>query len=260
MNILISIISGAVQGLTEFLPISSSGHLVLLHFFFGIKEPQVLYDLFLHLGTSTAVIIYFRREIIEAFTKKRQILWLVILGTTPLVLLAFLFKFCPAAENALKQMFVSPLLAGFMFLITGIWLCLPNMKRWQTPAEKDISVRQAVIVGLAQVAAIFPGISRSGATISTGLISKMKPESAARFSFLLSIPAILGGLVFELKDISGMEGLNFQTVIPGFLSALIVGYIAIHILLKIVYAGRLYFFGFYCFLLGLIVIITRIFC
>jgi len=256
VNIIESITSGVVQGLTEFLPVSSSGHLVLLHFFFGIKEPQILFDLFLHMGTLAAVLIYFRRDIIEIVSKKRHMLWLVLLGTIPLAFLALLFKFCVVIENGFKQIFVNPFLVGFLLIITGLWLCLPNILKKNERPKTDIRNWQAIVVGLAQALAVLPGISRSGATISTGLLCDLEHKSAARYSFLLSIPAIIGVTIFKFRDINGSIHQNgFWIMIPGFLAALLVGYVAIHLLLKIVYAGRLYFFGFYCFLMGLIVML-----
>ncbi len=252
MSILRALLSGVLQGLTEFLPVSSSGHLVLLHKYFGFQEPPLLFDIFLHIGTLLAVIIFFWRDILNVFGKKRRWLGLIIAGCIPTAVIGFFFY------GTFKDLFGSLRGVGAMLIITGFWLWIPYLPLFKKK-QSDLRLPQALLIGLAQGIAIAPGISRSGATISTGLIFGMEKETAVRFSFLLSIPAILGALAFESikspeKVISASTSL--LPLLTGMLAALIVGILSIRLLLAVVKKGRLYYFSPYCIILGIVSIIA----
>jgi undecaprenyl-diphosphatase len=253
-----AIILGLVQGLTEFLPISSSGHLVIGQHLLNFTGPNLAFDITLHLGTLLAVIVYFREDIAKIFLSLkaqadpawRRVGLLVLLGTLPTGLVGLLFK------DPLERMFASVSLVAFMLAVTGILLFLSDrMKRTDRPLFA-INARDALLIGLVQGLAIIPGISRSGSTIATGLFLKLNADGAARFSFLLSIPAILGAVALEGKEIfrhaSDGSGASF---LFGFCAAAISGWLAIKILMTVLKKKRLYFFSIYCWILALVVLV-----
>ena len=246
MTFLQAIISGIVQGVAEFLPISSSGHLVILHKLMGLNEPEVFFDIFLHLGTLAAIFIVFGREIIESITTKKRIGILILISSAvTFVIVLFFVKNIEAAFNNVKTV-------GLMLIITGIWLIAGNLIRL---GSEGMTVFKACVIGLAQGIAAFPGISRSGATISTGLFLGLDGQTAAKFSFLLSIPAILGAFVFKIKEAGfNFTGINVNYFI-GFFVSCIVGIISLKLLLRILYKNKFHWFGAYCILLGIIVIL-----
>lgn len=239
-----AVISGIVQGITEFLPVSSSGHLVILHKLFGLKEPQLVFDIFLHCGTLLAIFIVFWKEIIELFFAKRRLLFYIILGT--LATAAFILIFGGKIEAA----FYNVKLVGAMLILTGVWLICGNFFRFGT---KGFTGFKSVLIGLAQGIAAIPGISRSGATIATGLFLGLDAQSAARFSFLLAIPAILGAFLFKIKELS-LSGfsVNFLT---GFITSCIVGVLSLKLLLRLLYKGKFHLFGIYCVGAGLVTLL-----
>ena len=246
MTFLQAVISGLVQGVAEFLPISSSGHLVILHKLMGLNEPEVFFDIFLHLGTLAAVFIVFGREIIESITTKKRIgLLILISSAVTFVIVLFFIKNIEAAFNNVRTI-------GLMFVITGIWLIAGNFIRLGT---EGMTVFKACIIGLSQGIAALPGISRSGATISTGLFLGLDGQAAAKFSFLLSIPAILGAFVFKIKEAGfNLTGVNVNYFI-GFFVSCIVGIISLKLLLRILYRNKFHWFGVYCIVVGILVVI-----
>ena len=246
MTFLQAVISGIVQGVAEFLPISSSGHLVILHKLMGTGEPELLFDLFLHLGTLVAIFIVFGGEIIESVTTKKRIGFLVLAGSAVTFIFAMFFvKNIEAAFSNVK-------LVGAMFIVTGTWLIAANFIRLGT---EGMSFFKAGLIGLAQGIAALPGISRSGATISTGLFLGLDGQSAAKFSFLLSIPAILGAFLFKIKEAGfSFTGININYFI-GFFISCIVGVLSLKLLLRTLYRNRFHWFGAYCILLGIVVIL-----
>ncbi|MFN2302840.1 MAG: undecaprenyl-diphosphatase UppP [Anaerolineales bacterium] len=268
MTILQAIILGIVQGLTEFLPISSSGHLVILPFFFNwdlpIKE-TFIFNVLVQIGTLVAVIFYFRAEliaIISGFFKQlvkgqpfatphARLGWLLIAATIPAGLVGIFF------QDLVEQTFTSPLFAGIALIITAIIMMLAERINRNLGDLQDITLIEALLMGLMQSLALFPGISRSGATISGGMFRSIKRESAAKFSFLMAIPIMLaaGGLsTYQMLT----EVPNLAQFLPimavGFLTALIVGYIAIRWLLHFLANHSLIYFSIYCTLLGLVTI------
>ena len=269
MNTITGIFLGIIQGLTEFLPISSSGHLVLFQNMLGFKEPELLLDCSLHLGTLLAVCIYFNSDLkqmlIETwkFTidlrygrkKLRHIdktpyasltLW-VLVGTIPTALIGLIFK------SPLEDLFASVTAVGIMLVFTGIILAVTRLIPEDYNMSKKVGLLRALAVGGAQGLAIIPGISRSGATIVCGMLFGLRRDLAARFSFLLSIPAIIGALVLQL----GSGGFNETGILPlicGLITSAIVGLIALKILMGIVTKGNLFYFAPYCWALGLLVL------
>lgn len=246
-----AIISGIVQGMTEFLPISSSGHLVILHNYFGLKQPQLLFDIFLHIGTLFAVVVYFWRDIIRVVTAEKTLLLYIVLGTIPTALIGFYF------QDRFESCFSDVRVVGLMLLATAAFLFAAD---WAGRRKSDASRRgglnwlKAFITGIVQGMAIMPGISRSGSTISGAILMKVGKAEAIRFSFLLSIPAILGAVVLKLVNTGAVNGITLPMVFGAFL-AFLSGLASIYLLIKAVIKGRLKFFGFYCLLAGGIIII-----
>ena len=246
MGLFQAIISGIVQGIAEFLPISSSGHLVILHKLMGLKEPEILFDIFLHLGTLAAVFIVFGREIVESVTTKKRIGFLILLSSavTFIVVLIFIKNIEAAFSNTRT--------VGIMLVVTGVWLIAGNFIRLGT---EGMTVFKASLIGLAQGLAALPGISRSGATISTGLFLGLDGQAAARFSFLLSIPVVIGAFLFKIKETGfNFTGMNVNYFI-GFFISCIVGILSLKLLLRILYKNKFHWFGVYCIVVGILVVI-----
>lgn len=267
MTVFESIFLGALQGLTEFLPVSSSGHLVLMQNLLGMEEPALLFDTALHAGTLLAVFIYFRKDIqlmlkegsrfaLDLFRREATwknldenhyaglVLWTII-GTVPTGLIGIFFK------DQLELLFASVPVVSLMLLVTGTFLLATRWIPERYSRRIKIGLITALAVGMAQGIAIIPGISRSGATIVCGLFFGLAREQAARFSFLLSIPAILGAVVLQM-DAEGMGKVGGIAILAGFVAAAIVGLIALKILVNLVRKGRLAYFAPYCWLIGLI--------
>jgi undecaprenyl-diphosphatase len=269
MNNFSSILLGIVQGATEFLPISSSGHLVLFQNLLGFRGPELLLDCALHLGTLFAVCVYFRTDLQNMIKEtiqfiiglsQRQIklkalsyrpyasltLWVVI-GTLPTVIIALLFR--PSLEN----LFGSVTAVGVMLVMTGMILAIT----WWIPEHygrrERVGLFIALAVGTAQGIALIPGISRSGTTIVCALLCGVRRDLAARFSFLLSIPAIIGAVTMQLAT----EGLGKERLLPlisGFLVSALVGFFALKVLMGMVKRGNLSYLAPYCWALGLFII------
>jgi undecaprenyl-diphosphatase len=261
LTLLKAIILGIVQGLTEFLPISSSGHLVLAQSFLNITEPPLFFDVTLHFGTLMAVVMFFRRDIYEIITaifgrnpnkgrstshyktkgSARLFAWYIIIGTIPTVIIALVLK------KTIESAFVNPLLVSIMLIVTGIILWLSGRMGQR---GKTLNTLRAIIIGTVQGIAALPGISRSGATISTALIAGIDGEKAARLSLLMSIPAILGATILEFKDIESIN-ISIVAVILGTLVAFVVGYISIKLLVKVLIRGYFSKFAYYCWAIGI---------
>ena len=270
-----SFILGIVQGLTEFLPVSSSGHLVLFQQLFGLREPDLLLDVMLHLGTLIAVVAVFRDDIWNIFKdttkgvkyliKHKKLnpafdeflnikfILLIIIATIPTGLIGFLF------EDLFEKLFGSTLSVGFMLLVTGTILA---SLRWVITREKDIKemgIMDALIIGIVQGLAITPGISRSGITIVFGLWRGLNREVAAKFSFLLSIPALLGATLLQISKIHSLNSEEIISLTTGTITAMIVGYLALRFLLNVVKRGKLHHFAYYCWFIGVITIFIHLY-
>jgi len=275
---------GVVQGLTEFLPVSSSGHLVLGKRLLRVSaEMPVTFEVVLHAGTLLATLVVFRRPVWEivvflwravvpqgrrgegagthgdgaAAAGSRgplgrlwsdpagRLLVLLIVGTIPAAVVGVLF------EDWIEGLFSNALLVGVALCATGVVLFATRWVQPRGEGVETLSAGKAVLVGVAQAAAITPGISRSGSTIATALLCGVGRETAARFSFLLSMPAIGGAIVLKLKDIAAAEAeVGWQPLAVGFFTSLVVGYIALRVLLAFVRRGRLHWFAYYCWAIG----------
>jgi len=272
MGPLEAIILGIIQGLTEFLPVSSSGHLVLFQQLFGLKEAELFFDVCLHLGTLLAVMVVFRREIkniiaalirlASAAGSSKTILQktetdadlkmalLIVIGSIPTAALGLAFR------SIAYRLFASIFITGLMLMVTGLLLWLT--RRWasrNTSSGADrLNAANAFIIGIVQGLAIIPGISRSGSTISIGLLLGIQRETAARYSFLLSIPAIIGAGLLSLKEGVFLSNPTIGVSVLGAAVSALVGYGALISLLHVVKKGRLYLFAPYCWLAGILAI------
>jgi undecaprenyl-diphosphatase len=244
-------ILGLLQGLTEFLPVSSSGHLVIAEHLMKAKMPGVTFELIVHLGTLLSVLVYFRKRtynLISAFfikdaSEDRKTIALLAIGTVPAVIVALLFK------DKIESTFSSPVMTSILLMFTGLFLLLTALPRKQ---DKVINWPKSILIGLGQAMAIFPGISRSGATIAAGLFAGVKPMLIAEFSFLLSIPAIGGALIFKYKELLNLEPMLWGQYLVGMIVSFLSGLLAVYILLDFIRKGKFKYFGIYCLALGLI--------
>ena len=252
MNILTAVLLGIVQGFTEFLPVSSSGHLVLFQKIFGVGGPMLSFDIMLHLGSLVAVFIVFWKDILEILKKPFQnITYMLIAATIPAVIVGVLFN------KQIEALFGGGIFLAIAFIITGFLLIYSDRITNTVKNDKDITFKDAVIIGCVQAIAIAPGISRSGSTITAGLHQKLTREAAARFSFLLSIPAILGAAAMTAKDIlsgpGGAAGFLSAGTLPlvfGFVASMLSGYLSIRFMLDLIKKCKLGYFGYYVFVLA----------
>ena len=257
MSVLDAIILGIVQGLTEFLPISSSGHLVLGKHILGFDEPGFYFEVALHLATALAVVIHYRMRIramlvapfMPSAENRRENLGLIgyiVLGTIPAVVIGFTLK------DTFEKLFSNPHMVSIMLLVTGGILMASRFAR--NDGQARLGWLNSLIIGISQALAIVPGISRSGTTIVTGLFLKLPPAKVAEFSFILSLPAILGAGILTLKDAleSGTPaGIGAVAFGAGCLAAFISGYLSIIFLLKVLEKGRFDRFAWYCWAVGM---------
>ena len=246
------IVLGIVQGLSEFLPISSSGHLVILQHFFGMENADVSFEVVLHLGSLLAVLLYFRQDLFSlcrdffrikdkssrAVLARKEVAFLLV-ATAVTGFLGLMF------QDTLEALFSQPLVVCGMLLLTGVVLIISDMVKDVRLDAGQMGFVRAMIIGVVQALAIVPGISRSGSTVCASLFLRVKRGEAARFSFLLSIPAITGAFVLKLDEISA--SVELLDCVLGAFFAFVSGYLVIAVLLRMISAGRLKVFGFYCF-------------
>ncbi|MDD5264054.1 MAG: undecaprenyl-diphosphate phosphatase [Candidatus Bipolaricaulis sp.] len=245
---------GIVQGVTEFLPVSSSGHLALVEWLLGFDPPGVLLETCLHLGTVAAVIVVFRSDIADLFRalthrgtlERRKEIGFLIVATIPIVVVGFL------ARGRIDEAFASLRLMGIGWLVVGLLLLFVDRaarrSRKRLPAFVD-----AVVIGAAQAASLLPGFSRSGLTISAGVLRGIDSGKAVRFSFLLSIPALVGAAVLNLAEMGASGGLGhveWYGVLLGAGAAFLIGLGAARVLLSVVARGQFWVFGIYSILVG----------
>lgn len=238
---------GVIQGLTEFLPVSSSGHLVLIPALFDRPGPDLATNAMLHLGTLAAVLVYYRSDIAQMakFDKPaRRLITLLLIGTVPAVVLGLLF------EDKVEELISEPRKVAFMLIITGLILLATTLLRLGDKKMTDIQPRDSFLIGLAQAMALIPGISRSGMTISAGLARGLERTEAARFAFLLGIPVIAGAGLLQMVDALRLGEPIPSTVWVGVVVAGLTGYAAIAILLKLLTRVGLAPFGLYCVTFG----------
>lgn len=263
MEILRAIILGVVQGIGEFLPISSSGHLVIVGdlltnvFKMGSEQSQgqaLLENVVLHLGTLLSILIVYRREVWKLRLQPRVCLNIVI-ASIPAGILGILFK------DYFEVVFAKPWIAGLcLFGTAGMLVLGQRLERSEYPYE-DLPPLRAFAIGLFQAVALLPGISRSGSTISGGLLNGLQRASAGAFSFLMAIPVIGGAALLEFKDV--LEGkLEIQNPVPlvvGAVTSFVVGWIALQWLVKLIAQGKLHWFAYYCAAVGTLTVVWHLF-
>ncbi len=272
MSFLDALILGVVQGFTEFLPVSSSGHLVLASILLGVREPSITFDVLLHFGTLVAIFVAFWADIrtvaasfgrVLAAPRRFPGLWredhgvrmlsAIFVGTIPAGLVGLFLR------DLVVQLFMVPMVTGVMLVVTGTILFLSTRLRPGSKRVDRITLSDGWWIGVGQALAIMPGISRSGTTISTGLLFGLDREAAARFSFLLTIPAILGAMVFAFEDLmtsnpESVVGASWAMMAFGTIISGITGYLAIRILFRFLRKGRLIVFSYYTWSVGSLVI------
>lgn len=258
MNYFQAIILGIVQGIAEFLPISSSGHLVLFETFLGIQEPSFFYDVMLHVATLVPIFIVFRKDIMALIKKPFQkTTYLLVIATIPTVLFVLLFG------DFTDKLYSTGLFLPFSFALTGCFLLYADKAAKKESKGKKVGYIDAVIIGCMQAVGSLPGVSRSGSTLTGALASGVDRDEAAKFSFLMAIPAILGALVLQLVDLlKGEVVIGNESLLPmlvGCIAAMIAGYLSINFLLALIKRAKLKFFAFYVFGLSAFVLFCQVF-
>lgn len=274
MTYLTAIILGLVQGITEFLPISSSGHLAILQNFLhlGAADSHLLFEVLLHLGTLAAVILAFWSDVRGLWREglymlgarklhrgqkpdrlRRRMIWFVILGTLPLIVAAIF-------HDALAALYDNTFFIGAALLVTGGLLFAADRLGHGNKNEKNATLGEVLLVGAAQAVAVTPGLSRSGTTISVGMLCGFDRSFAVRYSFLLSIPAVLGANILTLVDAvqAGVNASLLPVYLVGVLAAFLSGYASIYLLRMLVQRGRFGGFSYYCWGAGLVTLILSL--
>lgn len=265
MSLLQALVLGLVQGLTEFLPVSSSGHLVLVPFLFGWKEPTLAFDVAVHIGTLAAVAYVYRARLAalartattwkSASEQDRSLLTFVVIATIPAAVIGAVFN------SAIEEVFLSPVRVSFLLGLTGYFLMSSETiaDHHQEPPRDAVDRGDAITLGIAQAVSILPGISRSGSTIGAGLRRGLSREAAARFSFLMSIPIIAGATIVKIPDMlsEGASG-NGMAFVVGVLASAISGFAAIKWFLGLLGRRSLRPFGVYCFLMMVVGLVTAL--
>lgn len=248
------ILLSIIQGISEFLPISSSGHLVIAENFLDIQADQTDVNIVLHAGTLLSILIFYHRTIFRLISQDYRVISLLIVGTIPAVIFGL------AAKKFAEHWLENALLAGCMLPVTGlILLMIPRIPR-NEQSYTQLSYKQAFLIGLAQAIAILPGISRSGSTIVAGLLTGLSRQSAATFSFLLAIPAILGATVLETAEILTDPHIStpLYLLAVGAIISAIVGLISLWLLVRWLEKGKLHYFAFWCIPLGILIVIMQL--
>ena len=256
------LILAIIQGVTEWLPISSSGHLVIVQEYLGLNLP-VLFDVVLHFGSLLVVLFVFWRDVLRVLKAVARLDFrsqdgklgiCIILGSVATAAIGFAFR------DVFESFFHNLYAVGVAFIATGCFYSLLYFARSSSSQSRPLNAVDAVAIGVAQGVALIPGVSRSGSTITTGLLLKVEKEVAFRFSFLLFIPAVIGATVLSAID----SGDLFATVIDpvsllvGIVVTVLVGYFSLRLLLRIVMKGRLYLFAFYCWAVGSAVLLAQV--
>lgn len=259
MDVLQSFLLGLIQGLTEFLPISSSGHLALGKYLLGgDTEAGITFEVVVHFGTLCSILIYYRQMLADLSISGIQylkspktrsadphvhLLLFILVSMIPAMIIGF------TLENLIEDIFMNPLFVSGMLIVTGIILFLTKFAKEE---QKPITLKNSFIIGLAQAFAIIPGISRSGSTISTALYLGVRREDAANFSFLMVIPVIAGAMMLKVKEMLevGVSDAQLLSLVVGFFTAFISGYYALKYLILILKKRGFHYFAYYCWILG----------
>ena len=252
MTIIEAIFLGIIQGLTEFLPVSSSGHLVIVQSVLGVVQPGNEFEILVHIGTLMSVLVVFKNDILEILfdmrskSTQKYILYIII-GTVPAVFIGLGYK------NFIESLFNNLKTVGSALIFTGLVL---SSSQFSVKRDLKLSIYTAFLIGCAQAIAIIPGISRSGMTISMALILGFLPKHAARFSFLLAIPVISGAGILTMIDLNEDNYEFMLTGIIGMFSSFLVGLFALKWLIGWLEKGKIYYFGIYCVLIGLLTLFS----
>ena len=264
MNILQSIVLGIIQGATEFLPVSSSGNLVIYPAIFKWGTPTLSFVMALHMGTFFAVFFYYIKDVwrliiafFNTFKKNRtpeenayvRLFWMLFVALLPAGIVGVLYA------DKIGDVFSEPHIVSLFLFVTAAILILSSIdfrKKWDS--IENVSLKHALSVGFLQIAALFPGISRSGSTIAGGVFAGLNREDAARFSFLLSIPTIGGAGLLEIKNAlnASVSGVSHSAILAGFIASFIVGFLSIGFFFKVIKKTKFYYFAAYCILLGIL--------
>jgi len=273
MTVFQAIILGIVQGLTEFLPVSSSGHLVITTFFFNwqfAERELFILNVWVHIGTLVAIIFYFWKDLVSIGTEffkqlftgtpfashDARLGWLLIVATIPAGVVGILL------QDIVEESFSSPLIVGVALLVTATLMILGEKISLHLNDTHDISVLDAILIGVLQSLALFPGISRSGATISGGMMRHLRREPAGKFAFLMSVPIMLaaaGLSIYQMVTKVPNLGELLPIMVIGFLTSMVVGYIAIRWLLRFLVNNSLIYFSIYCAIIGSVTILLSIY-
>jgi len=260
------ILLGIMQGLTEFFPVSSSGHLVIAKYFLRLHLPGAAFEAFLHFGTVVAVIVLFRKEIKELVisffdsiyklshgenisnifknNSSSKLAWFLVISTMPAAIIGYTFS------SYFEILFSKPIIASFMLTITGALLWLGNKNYLEGNRNiSEITYKDAIFIGVAQAVAIFPGISRSGLTVIAGLSRNLDREFAARYSFILSVPIILGAIMFKMRELFSLN-IDLSILILSGLVAAISSYGAMKIFIGLLKNRKIYFFSYYLWIIS----------
>ena len=261
MDILTAVILGVIQGLTEFLPVSSSGHLILAQSLISdFEQPGMLFDTLLHGATLGAVFVYFRRRILELmicplgllsseykiiYFENKRFMWGIILASIPTAIIGL------TLESRVEGMFASPSFVGYFLIVTSVLLLISD--RFQ--GNGQISGPTAIIIGIVQGLAVIPGISRAGSTTAVGLFLGIKREEMAEFTFLMSIPAIIGAIILQSKHLAAIPVGELTAYIAGMGAAFVSGFFAIGFMVYFIKRANLKAFALYCLIVGIVAII-----
>ncbi len=240
------IVLGIIQGLTEFFPVSSSGHLVIMQRVFGLAEHAVAISVVLHLGTALALVIFFFKDILGLLRNIKLVAYIIIVTVITGIIGI-------SGKSFFEKLFDSPRLVAFALIITGIALILT--KKFMDAKRGSLNIKDALTLGLTQGAAIVPGISRSGITISTLLFRGLDKETSFKFSFLASIPAVFGAAILEGRDIGSACNIGVNNLIAGFIASLLTGILALVLLKIILKKAKLHYFGYYCIIISIITLV-----
>jgi len=274
MEIYQGIILGILQGLTEFLPVSSSGHLVLGQIFFNITEFVLIFDISVHMGTLAAVLVVYFSDIklmlesiggfLAKMVKRKPFTHLIETDKNLKLALFILMGSVPTAVIGLvlkkfeQVLFTSDTLVGCMLILTGTILWASRRYYRDEAAGVKLDTKQALLIGVVQGFAVIPGISRSGSTIVAGMVAGLDRQTAAKFSFLLSIPAIVGAQVLGVKDAMETGFVMNSAIVYGTIVSFGVGLVALKLLLKLVHRGKFHLFAPYCWLAGTLVLLSKL--
>ena len=261
MNYFDAIVLGIVQGLTEFLPVSSSGHLIIAQALMkDFKQPGMLYDTLLHGATLGAVFVYFRHRIFELcisplglvnnsykviYFENKRFLWGIILASIPTAVIGL------TLQNSVEGMFSAPSFVGYFLILTSVLLLISDRYHGQ----KMISLGSAFIIGIVQGIAVIPGISRAGSTTAAGLILGVKRSEMGEFTFLMSIPAIIGAIILQSRHMDSVPSEHIPMYVSGMVAAFITGLFAINIMVYFIKRANLRAFALYCLIVGIVSIV-----